>query len=123
MSKESNDYLQKHNIPALFELLCAQLVYTQPEDPFQYLSDELKKLSATNPGKPISSQSLVMFNQADFEAMFGMLDPVQSGYVTGKQAHKAISDLGLNPDKAGLTPDPNIKLNLSQFVARCKAAI
>ena len=48
------EYLERHKLLQLFELLGAKIAYAQPEDPNSFLSNELLKISAMmSRGQPV----------------------------------------------------------------------
>ena len=124
MSTEAEQYLAANKIHELMEYLCAQLVYAQPADPTAFLAAELRALQAQGgaPGAPLPSSALSLFTPADLATMFTMLDPLGKGTLSAKQVHKAVSDLGLNPSKAGVDPTVQQSYNLEAFTKICLAA-
>ena len=129
MSAASEQYLKDHNIHGILEFLCAQLVYAKPADPTAFLAAELRKLQAAKGGvagvgavSAVPSTALSMFNEADFDVMFQMMDPVNRGSLTAKQVYKAISDLGLSHEKAKVDPTVEQNYSLQQFKEICQRA-
>ena len=55
------EYLEKHRLLQLFELLGAKIAFVKPEDPNAFLSSELLKVSAMmTRGQPV--QQLFIYN-------------------------------------------------------------
>lgn len=122
MSDQAEAYLQEHNIHAILEYLCAQLVYAKPSDPTAFLASELRKLQSQKLEGAVPSAALTLFADADFDVMFQMMDPLGRGALTAKQVHKAITDLGLDPAKARVDPAVQQNYNLDSFKKACQAA-
>ena len=125
MSAESEAYLAEHNIHGVLEFLCAQLVYAKPADPTAFLAAELRKLQSqkgATSNSAVPSSALSMFNDADFDVMFQMMDPINKGTLTAKQVYKASNDLGLDQKKANVDPTVEQNYNLESFKKICQAA-
>jgi hypothetical protein len=116
--------LEQHQIPALMEYLCAQLVYKKPADPASFLATELRALQSKQQAgsKALPSSALSLFNDDELVVMFGMLDPLNTGTLSAKQVYKAVQDLGLDPARAGVDPAVQQRFNVDAFKKACKAA-
>ena len=66
------DYLEKHNIYSLIDVLGASLFYSRPDDPVQFILEELATLQRLRQGAQESSRSTEMFSESDLETLFSM---------------------------------------------------
>ena len=63
------EYLEKHKLLQIFELLGAKIAMTKPSDPQDFVSQELSKISALlQRGQPVT-----LFTEKDIQTMFGFL--------------------------------------------------
>mmetsp|Transcript_39188 Transcript_39188/g.85253 ORF Transcript_39188/g.85253 Transcript_39188/m.85253 type:complete len:215 (-) Transcript_39188:393-1037(-) len=107
----AKEYLLKHRVLSLFEMMTAALLYYKPEDPKQFLVDRLVKLKCGN-GEPF-------FLDNDLKTMFSMFDITGRGTITIDQCNAAMATLmgpgkdakdALGPEKALLTCDEFISV-------------
>ncbi|CAG5957696.1 EF-hand calcium-binding domain-containing protein 10 [Menidia menidia] len=91
--KDAADYVEKHKIVELMENLTSMLFYHRPENPREFLMEQLKQLK-------MSKQSHVkgpnVFNNADLDAVFEILDPANQKYITFAQYKHALRTLGID---------------------------
>ncbi|XP_039665285.1 EF-hand calcium-binding domain-containing protein 10 isoform X1 [Perca fluviatilis] len=90
--KDAADYLEKHKIFELMENLTSMLFFYRPENPREFLVEQLEQLK-------MSQQNGVkgpnLFNNSNLDAVFGILDPANQKYITFaqyKQGFKACRD-------------------------------
>jgi len=58
---EALEYLEKHRLLQLFELLGAKIAFVKPEDPNAFLSSELLKVSAMmTRGQPVNNYIITL---------------------------------------------------------------
>ncbi|CAJ1055974.1 EF-hand calcium-binding domain-containing protein 10 [Xyrichtys novacula] len=90
--QEAANYLQKHKIPELFDNLTSMLFFHRPDNPRDFLVEQLKQLK-------LSQQSGVkgpnLFNEANLDAVFGILDPAEQKYISFAQYKQALTTLGI----------------------------
>jgi len=94
-------YIEANGIHFLFEKLTAALVYEQPINPKEFLVRELVKLQTK---KYQSSNRLALLSDDDLSIMFGMLDPLRKGKLTGKEVMPALEGLAVIP-KTPIDPE------------------
>ncbi|XP_032378538.1 EF-hand calcium-binding domain-containing protein 10 isoform X1 [Etheostoma spectabile] len=80
--KDVVDYLEKHKIFELMENLTSMLFFYRPENPREFLIEQLEQLK-------MSQQNGVdgpnLFNNSNLDAVFGILDPANKKYITFAQ--------------------------------------
>ncbi|XP_070687611.1 EF-hand calcium-binding domain-containing protein 10 [Pempheris klunzingeri] len=122
---DAADYLKKHKIIELMENLSGLLFYYRPEKPREFLIEQLEQLK-------ISRQSGVkgpnLFNSANLDAVFGILDPTNQKYITFAQYKQALTTLGIgdiNECPEGVNEDriscETFKTEAIQGLQRCSA--
>jgi len=105
-------YVEANGIHFLFEKLTAALVYVQPENPKEFLVRELIKLQTLQ--KYQRSSRLALLSDDDLSIMFGMLDPLRKGELTGNEVIPALQGLAVTPK----TPiDPKEMYDEAKFKA------
>jgi histidyl-tRNA synthetase len=78
---EAMEYLEKHKIIRLFDLLGAKLAHARPEDPNEFLVNELTRIqSLVNRQQPVT-----LFSEKDIENLFAVFDITGRGYITQLQ--------------------------------------
>ncbi|CAK6954490.1 EF-hand calcium-binding domain-containing protein 10 [Scomber scombrus] len=90
--KETADYLKKHKIIELMENLTSMLFFHRPENPREFLVEQLEQLKISQHGG-IKATSL--FNNSNLDAVFGILDPCNHRYITFEQYKQALNTLGI----------------------------
>ncbi|XP_022067465.1 EF-hand calcium-binding domain-containing protein 10 [Acanthochromis polyacanthus] len=85
-------YLEKHKIKELMENLTSMLFYYRPENPREFLIEQLKLLK-------FSQQTGVtgpnLFDDSNLDAVLGILDPTNQKYITFAQYKQALITLGI----------------------------
>ncbi|KAM7002793.1 EF-hand calcium-binding domain-containing protein 10 [Tautogolabrus adspersus] len=123
--KDAADYLHKHKITELLDNLTSMLFFHRPENPREFLVEQLKQLK-------LSQQSGVkgpnLFNNANLNAIFGILDPIGQKYITFAQYKQALTTLGIkdiNECPEGVNEDrisqETFKTEAIQGLQRCSA--
>ncbi|XP_063052156.1 EF-hand calcium-binding domain-containing protein 10 [Engraulis encrasicolus] len=98
--EDAAEYLQKHKISDLMDNLTSMLFFHRPERPREFLIEQLEQVKvarATNLDSPC------LFSEANLEAIFGILDPADRGYISYAQFKEALTTLGIKNISA--TPD------------------
>eukprot|EP00040_Diaphanoeca_grandis_P042383 m.264866 g.264866 ORF g.264866 m.264866 type:complete len:140 (-) comp58596_c0_seq1:225-644(-) len=114
------EYFQEHGIPQLLENLTASLVYAKPDNPRQFLIEEMETLRASRDG---NAQPKGFMDESDLGAIFGMFDIQRSGYITlatYKQAMKAAGISTANPQPEGYNFD---RISKSAFLDEGKRGL
>ncbi|KAL1510679.1 hypothetical protein AB1Y20_006975 [Prymnesium parvum] len=96
---QAEEYLAKHQLKELFEMLGQRLVREQPDDPRTFLVSYLEELaSSTNKTSPMN-----FFTDQDITTLFSMYDQQKKG-ITPAQCREALNAIGLEdvevPDSA-----------------------
>mmetsp|Transcript_6526 Transcript_6526/g.16442 ORF Transcript_6526/g.16442 Transcript_6526/m.16442 type:complete len:134 (-) Transcript_6526:325-726(-) len=111
--RDAEEYLEKHNVRGLFKHLSTKLLFAKPEDPKQFMVEELRKVyDCQKEQKPVPS----MFEERDLIAMFGMFDVTGCGKITFAQVVQAMKNLGIED----YTPTSSEKVDLATFKAIAK---
>ena len=71
---KAREYLDKHNIKQLFEILGSKLAVLKPDDPNAFVVSELSKIAASKS----RGENVTLFDTKDMETMFSIFD------ITGK---------------------------------------
>jgi hypothetical protein len=75
------EYLKSNNLLRLFDILGAKMVFVKPDDPNQFLAEELRKvIDLRAEGKPVT-----LFSEEDISSMFTVFDITGRGYLTNTQ--------------------------------------
>ncbi|XP_053175472.1 EF-hand calcium-binding domain-containing protein 10 [Scomber japonicus] len=90
--KDAADYLKKHKIIELMENLTSMLFFHRPENPREFLVEQLEQLKISQHGG-IKGPSL--FNNSNLDAVYGILDPTNQRYITFEQYKQALTTLGI----------------------------
>ncbi|XP_010752132.2 EF-hand calcium-binding domain-containing protein 10 [Larimichthys crocea] len=123
--KDAADYLKKHKIIELMDNLTGMLFFYRPENPREFLIEQLEQLK-------ISQQRGVkgpnLFNSANLDSVFGILDPANQNYITFTQYKQALTTLGIkdiNECPEGVNEDrishDTFKTEATQGLQRCSA--
>ncbi|TRY90917.1 hypothetical protein DNTS_024691 [Danionella cerebrum] len=88
----TREYIEKHNIVELLNLLTSMLFYYRPDSPREFLFDQLDRLKVS---KGSRGNGPCLFNQSNLDALFGVLDPCSQGSITRSQYTKALKTLGI----------------------------
>ncbi|XP_023125022.2 EF-hand calcium-binding domain-containing protein 10 [Amphiprion ocellaris] len=90
--QQAADYLEKHKIRELMENLISMLFYYRPENPREFLIEQLKLVK-------LSQQTGVtgpnLFDDSNLDAVLGILDPTNQKYITFAQYKQALITLGI----------------------------
>eukprot|EP01006_Ploeotia_vitrea_P000596 TRINITY_DN103325_c0_g1_i1.p1 TRINITY_DN103325_c0_g1~~TRINITY_DN103325_c0_g1_i1.p1 ORF type:complete len:141 (+),score=10.07 TRINITY_DN103325_c0_g1_i1:25-447(+) len=107
------DYLEKHKLLQIFELLGAKIAMSKPNDPQDFLLQELSKVSALlQRGQPVT-----LFTEKDIQTMFGFFDITGKGTVSLQQYFKALNACGIDyPELSVPETDPIDKKTFVKFV-------
>ncbi|KAI8504018.1 PREDICTED: EF-hand calcium-binding domain-containing protein 10-like [Branchiostoma belcheri] len=118
--EEARAYLEEHKIIELFNNLTAQLVYSRPDNPRQYLIQYLERLRTS---KLSQLDYPVLFDDTNLQALFGILDPTRKGFITLEQYKHAMENLGCvdyDPHPVGADAD---QINMDTFVREAKHGV
>ena len=89
---EAYEYLEKHKLMRLFDILGAKVVYDKPDDVNAYLVSELNKVL----GMVARKQPVLLFSEQDINTMFTVFDITNKGYLNQAQYTKALNAVGIS---------------------------
>ena len=79
------DYLEQHNIYQLVDVLGASLFYNKPENPVEFLIEQLKSLQRLRQGASDDTSVSNMFSEDDLNTLFSMFSK-KMDTITAEQA-------------------------------------
>ncbi|KAK3558398.1 hypothetical protein QTP86_018002, partial [Hemibagrus guttatus] len=80
--QEAAQYLENHKIVELMNNLTSMLFYYRPEHPREFLISQLEQMQAS---KLQEAGSPCLFDDSNLDAVCGILDPTNQGYISYKQ--------------------------------------
>ncbi|OON22863.1 hypothetical protein X801_01233 [Opisthorchis viverrini] len=97
---EVESYLREHKIPELFQNLTSLLIYHRPDNPKQFLWEQLKQL---RDAQNCTQEPPSLFTRENAESIFNMLDPCEKNVISFDRYCHALETLGItkydkNPD-------------------------
>eukprot|EP00906_Rhabdomonas_costata_P015710 RCo022553 len=102
-------YIERKQIRELMQHLMELLVYNQPENPRQFLLEELTKM------KERSYSDLIQ--QPDLSTIFEMIDINHTGLISGAQMKAALKNLRVPLSELARNTADEAKVNAAQFIA------
>eukprot|EP01032_Pedospumella_encystans_P012185 gene12182-14116_t len=114
---EATKYIKDKKINKLFDILGAQLARQKPEDPNEFLLNELKRISELKE----KNQPVSLFAERDIEIMFSIFDLTNRGYVDQTQYLKALTAVGV--DTPSLPVPKGDKINKEEFISHIYAEV
>ncbi|XP_068595900.1 EF-hand calcium-binding domain-containing protein 10 [Brachionichthys hirsutus] len=90
--KDAADYLKKHKVVELMDNLSGLLLFHRPENPREFLIDQLEQLKSSQQG---GVKGPNLFSSINLDAVFGMLDPADQKSITYAQYQHALTMLGI----------------------------
>ncbi|NWH63584.1 EFC10 protein, partial [Geococcyx californianus] len=106
---QCRDYLRQHRIPELLQRLSALLLHHRPENPRGFLIEALERVKA---GRRAEGEYPYLMDEANLDAMFGLLDVVGQGHITAAQFRGALKTLGLSTEDLQFGDDATITLDV-----------
>uniref|UniRef100_A0A672IZR1 Si:dkey-42p14.3 n=1 Tax=Salarias fasciatus TaxID=181472 RepID=A0A672IZR1_SALFA len=91
--KDAADYLQKHKIIELMESLTSMLFFHRPENPREFLIQQLEQLKRAQQG---GCEAPNLFDDSNLDAVFGILDIADEKYITFAQYQQGDSQCCYN---------------------------
>ncbi|XP_071960824.1 EF-hand calcium-binding domain-containing protein 10-like [Antedon mediterranea] len=88
---EAKEYLEKHKILELFDNITASLVFQRPENPKEFMIQEIKQLKEA---RTTQMDYPCLFDDSNIMSVYGMLDPTKKGFITLTQYKEALTALG-----------------------------
>ncbi|KAK5866957.1 hypothetical protein PBY51_011486 [Eleginops maclovinus] len=90
--EDAAEYLKKHRIIELLDNLSCMLFFHRPEKPREFLIEQLEQLKIS---QKTQLKGPNLFNSANLDAVFGILDPADQKYITFAQYKQALITLGI----------------------------
>ena len=84
--KLTTEYVAKHHISELFNHLMQLVVYNRPENPREFLREEVRKMRELK-------QSTSLFTEDDFGTMFDLIDVTKQKTISVAQLRNACKNL------------------------------
>ena len=108
------EYVKKHRVQELFSHLLQLVVYHRPENPRQFMSEELRKLK----GK----KETHLFTEDELDMMFRLVDVTNQGSISLKQLRHAYANLSMDGEQLAESALPKEvlesgRVNKEQFKA------
>lgn len=66
------DYLEKHNIYQLVDVIGSSVFYNRPENPTEFIIEQLQTIERLKQGTDENGQVSPLFNDKDIETLFSM---------------------------------------------------
>ncbi|ORZ41025.1 hypothetical protein BCR44DRAFT_1104160 [Catenaria anguillulae PL171] len=93
--RAAQEYLDKHRILPVMHRLVELLVYHQPENPRQFMAEQLRKLAVARSGGS-KDGALAHLSRPDLVNVFKIYDAAGKGMINAAQYAEAMAYLGLS---------------------------
>ncbi|KAG9280962.1 EF-hand calcium-binding domain-containing protein 10-like [Astyanax mexicanus] len=90
--QEAEEYLNNHRIIELMKNLTSMLLFYRPDRPKEFLISQLEKLKTS---RLHGVESPCLIDESNLDAVFGILDPANRGYISCAQYREAMMTLGI----------------------------
>ncbi|KAJ3046845.1 EF-hand calcium-binding domain-containing protein 10 [Rhizophlyctis rosea] len=97
---EATDYLTKHRVPHILQMLTTAVLFERPDDPKEFMVRKLEEMRNAK----ARGQSLVLFTRDNLLSLFRIFDVTGKGHISLEQYHEAMKNVGAanpNPKPAG----------------------
>uniref|UniRef100_A0A3Q3X7A9 EFCAB10 C-terminal EF-hand domain-containing protein n=1 Tax=Mola mola TaxID=94237 RepID=A0A3Q3X7A9_MOLML len=84
--EDAVEYMRRHQVPELLENLSSMLFFCRPENPREFLLQQLEGGGVRGPH---------LFTSTNLDAVFRILDPSDQKYISFAQYKHALSTLGV----------------------------
>ncbi|KAI5627050.1 EF-hand calcium-binding domain-containing protein 10 isoform X3 [Silurus asotus] len=91
--EEAAHYLENHKILELMNNLTSMLFYYRPEHPKEFLITQLEQMQAS---KLQATSCPCLFDDSNLDAVCGILDPINQGFISYNQYREAMKTLGIH---------------------------
>ncbi|KAK7880682.1 hypothetical protein WMY93_032680 [Mugilogobius chulae] len=88
----AQEYLEKHRILELMENLISLVLFNKPENPKQFMSEQLELLKKS---RHSGTRGPSLFSNNNLDTVFGILDPADRKYISYDQYKHALQTLGV----------------------------
>mmetsp|Transcript_61156 Transcript_61156/g.113512 ORF Transcript_61156/g.113512 Transcript_61156/m.113512 type:complete len:135 (+) Transcript_61156:86-490(+) len=112
--KKADDYLKKHHIIELFTDLCAAVCFHKPQDVRGFLLQELQ-------AREQEGAEAGLFEDAEIDAVFGLVDLMQTGIISDVQCRTALLSLANSQKQKEDIEALNLPEEIDQTTFRDKA--
>ncbi|CAH8513528.1 unnamed protein product [Schistosoma intercalatum] len=89
---EVERYVKEHKIDEMLQNLTSSLFYEMPENPKQYLIEQLRLLKAS---RDEYAEPPTLFTETNAETIFNMLDPCKKNSIPSDRYQHALETLGV----------------------------
>nr|CAH8843246.1 unnamed protein product [Trichobilharzia regenti] len=117
---EVESYLREHKINDMFQNLTSLLFFHRPENPKQFLAEQLHLLKAA---RDEYSDPPSLFTEANAESIFNMLDPCEKNAVTLDRYQHALETLGIQQYDKKITEDPAELISKDVYMKEVKTGL
>ena len=117
---DTNTYLQRHRIVELLDNMTSMLIYSKPDDPKGYLIDQLERLKVSQLS---GMYRPCLFEEANLQAIFGMLDPTRRGFITKYQYSEALKTIGVKDFELMPTGAETDRITYDTFLQEAKKGL
>lgn len=108
----SQQYLEQHGIPLLFQQLFQSVLFEKPSDPAAFICAELMKR------KTVPKTPGAFFDRQDLGSLFDLIDVTQKGKITAMQAQNALINLRVPRERIpeALAKHPQATVSKEEFI-------
>nr|XP_033815172.1 EF-hand calcium-binding domain-containing protein 10 [Geotrypetes seraphini] len=107
---EAQEYLQRHKVLELMNTLTSLLLFHRPERTREFLINELENLKLA---RMKDKDYPCLFDESNLNAIFGILDPAEQGFISITQYKEAVKTLGI--EITDLPWPDDARINLETF--------
>ncbi|KAJ3041207.1 EF-hand calcium-binding domain-containing protein 10 [Rhizophlyctis rosea] len=101
---EATDYLTKHRVPHILQMLTSAVLFERPDDPKEFMVRKLEEMRNAK----ARGQSLVLFSRDNLLSLFRIFDVTGKGYISLEQYQEAMKNIGAtNPNARPAGSDTN----------------
>jgi hypothetical protein len=93
---EALEYLNNHKVLTLFDILGAKIARDKPENPNDYLVEELAKIAQLK----TKNSPVTLFSKEDADTLFSTFDITGKGHVSAAQYRTALAAVGIDANTA-----------------------
>jgi len=118
---DAQTYLRVNRIMDLVDNMTAMLIHARPDDPKEYLAQQLEKLKAARQSGTDFYPCL--FDESNLVSTFGMLDPTKRGYISRDQYSQALSTMGAISFNEYPEGSESNRISMETFLSEAKAGL
>ena len=118
---DAQTYLRVHRILDLFDNMTGMLINARPDDPKEYLVQQLEKLKGAKQSGADFYPCL--FDESNLVSTFGMLDPTKRGYISHEQYKQALITMGVTSYEEYPEGAAENRITEDTFIREAKAGL